>query len=112
LSLYDRLGNAAFANKEKRNQSTEDTEDRSGGARAINDGDATASWLGAPVMVAAGSDDEHTTLPESESFTLPPRIPELWIVKGAHHQDLLAYNTEESTCRKVPDLQSSIDTAI
>jgi fermentation-respiration switch protein FrsA (DUF1100 family) len=52
--------------------------------------------LGAPVLIAAGSDDEHTTLPESEELYAAAANPkELWIVKGAHHQDLLAFNTEE-----------------
>jgi uncharacterized protein len=52
--------------------------------------------LGAPVLIAAGSDDEHTTLLESEELYAAAANPkELWIVKGAHHQDLLAYNTAE-----------------
>jgi fermentation-respiration switch protein FrsA (DUF1100 family) len=46
--------------------------------------------LGAPVLIAAGSDDEHTTLQESEELYAAAANPkELWIVKGGRHQDLL-----------------------
>ena len=52
--------------------------------------------LGAPLLIAAGADDEHTTLSESEELYDAAANPkELWIIKGAHHQDLLTYNTEE-----------------
>jgi hypothetical protein len=51
------------------------------------------SAVGAPVLVAAGSDDEHTTLPETESlYDAASGGKELWIVAGAKHQDLLAYD--------------------
>jgi uncharacterized protein len=49
--------------------------------------------LGAPVLVAAGSKDEHTTLEESrELFGVASQPKSLWIVEGARHQDLLAYD--------------------
>src|SRR5260221_5807629 len=65
--------------------------------------------LGAPVLIAAGSDDEHTTLSESEELYAAAANPkELWIVKGAHHQDLLAYNTEEYEAHVVRFLISNL----
>jgi alpha-beta hydrolase superfamily lysophospholipase len=49
--------------------------------------------LGSPVLIAAGSRDEHTTLEESrEMFTAAAEPKGLWIVEGAKHQDLLAYD--------------------
>jgi uncharacterized protein len=49
--------------------------------------------LGAPVLVAAGSRDEHTTLDESrELFEAASTPKSLWIVEGARHQDLLAFD--------------------
>jgi alpha-beta hydrolase superfamily lysophospholipase len=48
--------------------------------------------LGAPVLVAAGSDDRHTTLEETqELFSAAVQPKELWVVKGAVHEDLLAF---------------------
>jgi uncharacterized protein len=49
--------------------------------------------LGAPVLVVAGSNDEHTTLAQSRELfdaASPPKA--IWIVEGAHHQDFLAYD--------------------
>jgi fermentation-respiration switch protein FrsA (DUF1100 family) len=49
--------------------------------------------LGAPVLVAAGSQDLHTTLEESrELFDAAAQPKSLWIVEGATHQDLLAFD--------------------
>jgi uncharacterized protein len=48
--------------------------------------------LGAPVLVAAGSKDQHTTLEESrELFAAATQPKSFWLVDGAVHQDLLAY---------------------
>jgi fermentation-respiration switch protein FrsA (DUF1100 family) len=69
----------------------------------------SVNHLGAPVLIAAGSDDEHTTLSESEELYAAAANPkELWIVKGAHHQDLLAYNTEEYEAHVVRFLISNL----
>jgi len=49
------------------------------------------SRLGAPVLVVAGSRDQHTTLAESEELFragVPPK--RLWVVNGARHQDFFA----------------------
>jgi pimeloyl-ACP methyl ester carboxylesterase len=49
--------------------------------------------LGAPVLVVAGSRDQHTTLAESEELfraALPPK--RLWVVNGARHQDFLSFD--------------------
>jgi fermentation-respiration switch protein FrsA (DUF1100 family) len=49
--------------------------------------------VGAPVLIAAGSRDEHTTLGESEELYATAVQPKrLWVVDGARHQDLLAYD--------------------
>jgi len=49
--------------------------------------------LGAPVLIAAGSKDEHTTLEESrELFEAASDPKSLWVVENARHQDLLAYD--------------------
>jgi len=50
--------------------------------------------VGAPVLVAAGSRDEHTTLGESEElYGTAVQPKQLWIVEGARHQDLFAYDS-------------------
>lgn len=49
--------------------------------------------LGAPVLVAAGSRDDHTTLEESqELFDAAAEPKQLWVVLGAKHQDLLRFD--------------------
>ena len=49
--------------------------------------------LGAPVIVVAGSRDEHTTAAESRDlFEAAVEPKRLWMVEGARHQDLLAYD--------------------
>lgn len=51
--------------------------------------------LGAPVLVAAGSKDEHTTLEESrELFDAASQPKFTWVVEGARHQDLLAFDKQ------------------
>jgi uncharacterized protein len=48
--------------------------------------------LGAPVLVAAGSKDLHTTLEETrELFAAATQPKSLWVVEGAVHEDLLAF---------------------
>jgi uncharacterized protein len=49
--------------------------------------------LQAPVLVVAGSKDEHTTLGESLELFEAARAPKrLWVVSGAKHQDFLAFD--------------------
>jgi fermentation-respiration switch protein FrsA (DUF1100 family) len=49
--------------------------------------------VGAPVLIAAGSRDEHTTLGESEEmYGVAVQPKQLWVVEGARHQDFLAYD--------------------
>ena len=49
--------------------------------------------LGAPVLVAAGSDDAHTTTEETREMYEAAREPvSLWIVEGAAHQDLARFD--------------------
>jgi fermentation-respiration switch protein FrsA (DUF1100 family) len=49
--------------------------------------------LGAPILVVAGSRDEHTTLAESQELFGAAVAPKsLWVVEGAKHQDFLRYD--------------------
>jgi alpha-beta hydrolase superfamily lysophospholipase len=49
--------------------------------------------LGAPVLVLAGSQDRHTTAAETEELFRAAAEPKrLWLVAGARHQDLQAYD--------------------
>jgi pimeloyl-ACP methyl ester carboxylesterase len=49
--------------------------------------------LGSPVLVVAGSGDQHTTLAESEElFRAGVQPKRLWVVNGARHQDFLAFD--------------------
>jgi fermentation-respiration switch protein FrsA (DUF1100 family) len=49
--------------------------------------------LGSPVLVVAGSKDEHTTLAESQELFDAATDPKaMWVVEGAQHQDFLAYD--------------------
>jgi len=49
--------------------------------------------LGAPILLVAGSDDERTTLAESKELFEAAAAPKrLWVVKGARHQDFLAFD--------------------
>jgi alpha-beta hydrolase superfamily lysophospholipase len=51
--------------------------------------------LGAPVLVVAGSRDEHTTLAESQELFAAAAEPKLlWAVEGARHQDFLRYDPQ------------------
>jgi alpha-beta hydrolase superfamily lysophospholipase len=48
--------------------------------------------LKAPVLIAAGGADLHTTLPETQRlFAAAAQPKELWVVEGAAHVDLHAY---------------------
>lgn len=52
--------------------------------------------LGAPVLIASGSADRHTTLPETQRLYAAARGPKsLWIVEGAGHVDLHAFAPAE-----------------
>ena len=49
--------------------------------------------LGAPVLIVAGSRDQHTTLAESEElFGAAVQPKRLWVVRGARHQDFLTFD--------------------
>jgi pimeloyl-ACP methyl ester carboxylesterase len=49
--------------------------------------------LGSPVLVVAGSLDQHTTLAESEElFRAAVQPKRLWVISGAHHQDFLSFD--------------------
>jgi alpha-beta hydrolase superfamily lysophospholipase len=49
--------------------------------------------LGSPVLIVAGSEDRHTTLEESQDlFQAAAQPKELWVVRGARHQDFLSFD--------------------
>jgi fermentation-respiration switch protein FrsA (DUF1100 family) len=51
--------------------------------------------LGAPVLVAGGARDAHTSEEETRELFAAAREPrELWIVDGAAHQDLARYDPD------------------
>jgi uncharacterized protein len=51
------------------------------------------STLGAPVLIASGTKDQHTTWAETERIFAAAQQPkELWAVEGAAHVDLHSYN--------------------
>ncbi|HEY3517913.1 MAG TPA: alpha/beta hydrolase [Gammaproteobacteria bacterium] len=48
--------------------------------------------LGAPVLIVAGAEDLHTTLPETQRLFAAAQSPkELWIMDGAAHVNLYDY---------------------
>lgn len=52
--------------------------------------------LGAPILIIAGSKDQHTTLAESERMYATAREPkELWVIDGAYHVDFHQYAWSE-----------------
>ena len=52
--------------------------------------------LGAPVLVASGAEDKHTTWPETlRLFQAATEPKELWRVEGAAHVDLHAFQPEQ-----------------
>ncbi len=65
--------------------------------------------LGAPVLVVAGSRDEHTTLAESrEMFAAAAEPKSLWIVEGARHQDFLRFDSAEYEAHVVGFLKQQL----
>jgi uncharacterized protein len=49
--------------------------------------------LGSPVLIVAGSHDQHTTLAESEElFRAAAQPKQIWVVDGARHQDFLVFD--------------------
>jgi fermentation-respiration switch protein FrsA (DUF1100 family) len=61
--------------------------------------------LGAPVLIAAGTRDEHTTIAETERIFGAAADPkELWMVEGAAHGDLHAYDATAYEARVLPFL--------
>ena len=62
--------------------------------------------VAAPVLIVAGSSDEHTTLEESvELYAAAPEPKSLWVVEGAKHQDFLAFDPKGYEATVVPFLQ-------
>jgi len=69
--------------------------------------------VGAPVLILAGTKDEHTTLEESlELYAAAAQPKFLWILEGARHQDLLAYDPKGYESRVIPFLQAHLQPVI
>jgi alpha-beta hydrolase superfamily lysophospholipase len=65
--------------------------------------------LGTPVLVVAGSRDEHTTLAESrELFAAAAEPKRLWVVSGARHQDFLRLDSAAYESQVVGFLQEHL----
>ncbi|ABC27726.1 putative lipase [Hahella chejuensis KCTC 2396] len=63
----------------------------------------------APVLIITGTEDQHTTLTESQHlFDNAPEPKFLWLVKGAHHQDFHEYAPEEYESRVTRFLEQSL----
>jgi len=53
------------------------------------------SSLHAPVLIASGTEDRHTTMTETKRIFETARLPkELWLVDGAAHVDLYHFNSK------------------
>jgi uncharacterized protein len=69
--------------------------------------------VAAPVLVVAGSSDERTTLEESlELYGAAAEPKSLWIVEGAKHQDLLAFDPKGYEATVVPFLQKYLQPVV
>ena len=61
--------------------------------------------LSSPVLIISGEADEHTTLSESKDLYNAARQPkELWIVEGAAHVDLYAFDPKGYQLHVLPFL--------
>lgn len=70
--------------------------------------DAVAQ-VGAPLLVAAGTDDRHTPWAETERLFAAARAPKtLWAVPGAAHVDLHAFDPVAYEARLLPWLQAHL----
>jgi fermentation-respiration switch protein FrsA (DUF1100 family) len=68
--------------------------------------------LRSPVLIVAGSQDQHTTLAESQQlFDAASNPKELWTVVGAKHQDLLNYDKSQYESHVVRFLIDNLRTA-
>lgn len=62
--------------------------------------------LGAPVLVASGTADRHTTMAETlEIFQAAAEPKELWLVDGAAHGDLQAHDPDAYAAKVVPFME-------
>jgi uncharacterized protein len=69
--------------------------------------------IAAPVLVVAGSEDEHTTPAESlQMFAAAAEPKRLWVVEGAGHQDFLAYDAKGYEAHVWPFLADTLLTRI
>jgi uncharacterized protein len=68
--------------------------------------------VGAPVLIVAGSRDERTTLAESKALYAAAVQPKsLWIVEGARHEDILAFDPHGYAATVVPFLLHYLSTS-
>jgi fermentation-respiration switch protein FrsA (DUF1100 family) len=65
--------------------------------------------LGAPVLVVAGSADQHTTLEESKELYEAAAEPKsFWVVEGATHQDFLRFDPMGYETRVIGFLEKTL----
>lgn len=65
--------------------------------------------LHAPLLIAAGTDDQHTRWPETQRlFAAAPEPKTLWPVPGAAHVDLHGYDAGVYEARLLPWLQTRL----
>lgn len=65
--------------------------------------------VGAPVLIAGGSRDEHTTEAETRGFFAAASQPKhLWIVEGARHEDLFAFDPAAYEAHVLPFLEANL----
>jgi len=65
--------------------------------------------VGAPVLVLGGSRDEHTTEAETrELFAAAKQPKQLWIVEGARHEDLFAFDPAAYEAHVLPFLDRNL----
>ncbi len=66
---------------------------------------AKVSKIGAPVLIASGTLDQHTTVVETQRIFQAANEPkELWLVEGAAHIDLHQFNPQAYEAKVLPFL--------
>jgi fermentation-respiration switch protein FrsA (DUF1100 family) len=65
--------------------------------------------VGAPLLIAGGSLDEHTTEAETRQlFAAAAQPKQLWIAQGARHEDLFAFDPAAYEAHVLPFLERNL----
>ena len=71
---------------------------------------AKAAAIKAPVLIISGSEDQRTTLADTQAlYAAFNNDKDLWIVPGARHQDLYHYVPEQYRQRVIAFIEQAID---